>query len=122
MSYHLDLSKEGLHMSFKNWELKVLEYLWSIKPNGATSKEVWDNVLQSMGEPISRASVINFLQDMAEKGVLTEEKRTGRGGYHGVYYHKYTESEFKQHIAEYVIRKLLKEFPGETQKVIQITR
>ena len=109
-------------MFFKDWELKVLKFLWSIKPSGATSKEVLDNVLQSMGEPISRASIINFLQDMAEKGVLIEERRTGKGGYHGVYYQKYTESEFKQHIAEYVIRKLLKEFPGETQKVIEVSR
>ena len=51
MSYQLDLGKEGLSMSFKDWEFKVLEYLWSIKPEGATSKQVLDNVLQSRREP-----------------------------------------------------------------------
>ena len=69
-------------------------------------------------QPISRASVIKFLQDMTKKGILLEEMRTGRGGYHGVYYQKYTESEFKQYIAMHFIRKLLKEFPSETRKVI----
>ena len=58
---------------------------------------------------------------MAEKGVLTEEKKSGKGGYHGIYYHKYSETEYKQHLAEHFIRKLLKEFPEETRKAIETT-
>jgi len=108
-------------MFFKGWQLKVLEYLWSIQPSGANSKEVWSHLQETMPEPMSRASVIYFLQDMAEKGVLTEERKTGKGGYHGVYSHKYSEAEFKQYIAEYVIRKLLNEFPVETRKAIDTT-
>ena len=50
-----------------------------------------------------------------------EERSTGKGGYHGVYYQKYVESEFKQCMTEHFIRKLLKEFPGETKKVIDDT-
>ena len=45
----------------KEWELRVLEYLWSIYPSGASSREVWSHLQQTMSEPISRASVINFL-------------------------------------------------------------
>jgi hypothetical protein len=43
---------------------------------------------------------------MAEKGILMEERRTGKGGYHGVHYQKYIESEFKQCKADHFIRKL----------------
>ena len=79
---------------------------------------MWDSVIQSMGEPISRASVIKFFQGITEKDILEEERRTGKGGYHGVYYQKYTESEFKQYLAMHFIRKLLKELPSETGKII----
>jgi hypothetical protein len=66
--------------------------------------------------------MINFLQYMAEKDVLTQELKTGKGGHHGIYYHKYNEQEFKQYLAEHIIRKLLQEFPEETRKTITITQ
>ena len=118
MSFQLDLSQSGFSTFFKDWQFKVLTHLWGIQPSGANSREVWSNLQKTMGEPISRASVINFLTDMAEKGVLIEEKKSGKGGYHGIYYQKYTESEFKQHLAEHFSRKLLKDFPNETRNVI----
>jgi predicted transcriptional regulator len=105
-------------MFFKDWQLKVLTYLWNIQSSGANSREVWSTLQNTMGEPISRASVINFLTDMAEKGVLNEEKKSGKGGYHGIYSHKYSESKFKQYLADHFIRKLLNEFPNETRNVI----
>jgi len=119
--FELDTGEKGLPMFFKGWQLKVLEYLWSIQPSGANSREVWSHLQETMPEPVSRASVINFLQDMAEKGVLTQELKTGKGGHRGIYYHKYNETEFKQYIAEYIIRKLLNEFPVETQKALEVT-
>jgi len=121
MSYQLDTSQENLPMFFKDLELRVLEYLWSIQPSGANSREVWSHLQQTMSDPVSRASVIIFLQGMAEKGVLTEEKKSGKGGYHGIYYQKYSEKEFKQYMAEHFIRKLLKEFPEETRKAIEVS-
>ena len=109
-------------MFFRDWQIRILGYLWGTQLNGTTSGMVWSHLEDTMDEPVSRAPVINYLKDMAENGVLREDKEPGKGGYHGVYYQKYTESEFKQHIAEYVIRKLLKEFPGETHKIIEVTR
>jgi len=119
--FELDAREKGLPMFFKGWQLKVLEYLWGIQPSGANSREVWSHLQNTMPEPVSRASVINFLQDMSEKGVLTQELKTGKGGHQGIYYHKYNEQAFKQYIAEYVIRKLLKEFPKETRKALEAT-
>jgi len=120
--FELDTGEKGLPMFFKGWQLKVLEYLWGIQPSGANSREVWSHLQKAMPEPVSRASVIYFLQDMAERGVLTQELKTGKGGHHGIYSHKYSEKEFKQYIAEYVIRKLLMEFPVETRKAIENTQ
>ena len=118
MSYQLDTGQENLPMFFKDWELRVLKYLWDIQPSGAKSKDAWNHLQQTMSEPVSRASVINFLKEMAEKGVLREDMEPGKGGYHGVYYSMFSESEFKRHLAEHFIRKLLEEYPSEARKVI----
>ena len=120
--FELDTGEKGLSMFFKGWQLKVFKYLWSIQPSGANSREVWSHIQETMPEPMSRASVINFLQDMAEKGVLNQELKTGKGGHHGIYYHKYSESEFKQYLAEHIISKLLQEFPDEARKAITTTQ
>ena len=122
IGFELDTSQSGLGMFFRDWQIRILGYLWGTQLNGTTSGMVWSHLQETMDEPVSKASVINYLKDMAENGVLREDKEPGKGGYYGVYYQKYTESEFKQHIAEYVIRKLLKEFPGETHKIIEVTR
>ena len=50
--------------------------------------------------------------------MLREDQEPGKGGYHGIYFQKYTESEFKQYLAEHIIRKLLEEYPVETRKVL----
>lgn len=106
-------------MFFKPWEFRIMSYLWGIKPSGANSRAVWIHNHQTMAEPISRTSVIKFLKLMAEKGVLTVEEKSGKGGYQGIYYQKYTEPEFRQYIAKHFITKLLKEFPEKTRKVIE---
>lgn len=118
MGFELDTSQSGLDMFFRDWQIRILGYLWGTQLNGATSGMVWDHLQETMVEPMSRASVINYLKDMAENGVLREDKEPGRGGYHGVYYPNYSESEFKQYLAEYIIRKLLEEYPVETGKVL----
>ena len=51
---------------------------------------------------------------------IRARRRTGKGGYYGVYYQKY--SEFKQYLAEHIIRKLLEEYPVETRKVVSEAR
>jgi len=61
MSFKLNTGRENLPMFFKDWELRVLEYLWSVQPSGAKSKDVWSHLQRTMPEPVSRASVINFL-------------------------------------------------------------
>ena len=118
MSFELAASQSGLNMFLKEWQIDILNYLWSIQPSGATSAMVWGHLKDSMSEPMSRASVINFLKDMAAKGVLREDEKPGKGGYHGVYYPSFSEPEFKRHLAEHFIRRLMEEYPEETRKVL----
>ena len=67
-------------------------------------------------------SVINFLNEMVEEGVLEYEERSGKGGYHIVYQPKLDEGGFKKAIAESVISSLMRDFPEETNEVLKNIR
>jgi hypothetical protein len=70
------------------------------------------------GKSISRASIINFLNDMVDEGVLDYVEESGKGGYHRVYSAKLDEVGFKRSLAESFVSSLMKDFPEETKKVI----
>jgi len=120
MPLQLDTSKKNLEMFFKDWQVEALRYLWRIQPEGANSRTVWINVNDIIQGSISRASMINHLNAMVDEGLLTYTETTGKGGHHRVYYTKYGEAEFKQHLAGLIITKLIKEYPQETLKALQI--
>jgi predicted transcriptional regulator len=56
---------------------------------------------------------------MREAGVLKGEERTGKGGYHWIYSPAMNEVEFKQFIAETILKNLMRNFPEETRQVIE---
>ncbi len=68
-------------------------------------------------DTISRASVINFLEDMREMGVISGEDKTGKGGHHWVYYPGLDEDGFKRFIVEKMVVSLMESFPAETRAV-----
>jgi len=107
-------------MFFKKWQAESLRYLWKIHPEGAYSRVVHENVNKNLKDGISRTSIINYLNAMVDEGLLTYTETTGKGGRQRVYSTKYGETEFKQHIAGLIIGKLLKEYPQETRKALQI--
>ncbi|MHA1409729.1 MAG: hypothetical protein ACTSQY_05405 [Candidatus Odinarchaeia archaeon] len=106
-------------MFFKDWQVEALRYLWSIQPKGANSRAVWENVNDRLQSSISRASIINYLNDMVDEELLTYTERTGKGGHHRVYRIAFNEEEFKAHIAGRMISKLLREYPRETKKAVE---
>jgi len=120
MPLSLDSEKQGLAMFFKDWQGESLRYLWSIQPEGANSRAVWLNVNESLEGSISRASIINYLNDMVDEELLTYTETTGKGGHHRVYRIEFDEQEFKAHIAGRIISKLLREYPKETKKALQL--
>ena len=67
---------------------------------------MWERVNQRRGKPISRASIINFLKDMRENGILQRLDETGKGGHRTRYSPSMNEQELKQHLVEVVKKKL----------------
>jgi len=121
MPLKIDTSEEDLRMILKDYQELALRYLWRLDGEGASSRDVWVQVnkdLKGMGS-ISRASIINFLDSMADEGILTFTETTGKGGYRRIYSMKYDEAGFKEHIARVVIRNLLRDFPEETRKALK---
>lgn len=93
----IDLSQEGLALVLKDYQGMAMKLLW----NGSqySSREVWEHVNNVLGsgvgrKTISRASVINFLNAMVDKGVLGFTEITGKGGYRRIYEAMKTEKEF----------------------------
>ena len=119
VNLEIDTSQQGLRMVLKDWEEEVLKVFWDDSQKEYTSKLVWDRVNQGLGlGSISRASIINFLEDMASLGVLNRTETTGKGGHRGVYSSKMDESGFKKFIVERAIEALVRNFPEETRLVI----
>ncbi len=98
-----------------------MKYLWAYPDVGRSSKEVWDAVNDALpgGKSISRASIINSMNDLVDDGVVSFHEITGKGGHRRIYKAVHDESGFKQYIAETVLRKLLHDFPEETRMALQ---
>jgi len=111
---------KGLTKVFKDYQEEVVKFIWEIGDQGAISKEVWIRVNERLvGKTISRASIINFLNAMADKGAPDYHEETGKGGYHRVYKPKLDEASFKKHVAQVMISSLMEDFPDETKAVIK---
>jgi predicted transcriptional regulator len=114
-----DTSQTGLNTILKDWQLKVMQVVWN-SPEGANSRAVHQKVNEMLtGETISRASVINFLEEWRERGVFSGKEQTGKGGYHWVYYPKMDEMGFIRYIVETIIDSLVKNYPDETKETIK---
>ena len=105
MDLKMDLTQDGLSMFFKDYELEALKILWRSNP-GLLSREVWEQVNQHPQINISRASIINFLNNMVELGILNTSSETGKGGHRSRYSPKYDEDQTKQYLADAVKFKL----------------
>jgi predicted transcriptional regulator len=121
MTLKFDPSSEGLSKVLKDYQEEVLRYVWEKGDDGVISREAWQHVNKQFNgdKTISRASIINFLNDMVDEGVLDYDEQTGKGGYHRVYKPKLDESSFKKYLAMTVLESLMKDFPHETREAIK---
>jgi hypothetical protein len=109
----------GLRVVLREYEEFALRALWESK-QGLNSRQVWERVSKQLTpETISRASIINYLEDMREGGILNGVQETGKGGYHWVYTPAMDESGFKKYVAETLIGCLMRDFPDETKNVVK---
>ena len=109
-----DTSEDGLLALFKPYQAALLEHIWELNNPGRvgiTSNQAYE-FLKDHPDSKSRASIINSLNEMVEEGILTYEERTGKGGYHRVYYPKMNRKRFAQYVVETITRKLSEIFPS----------
>lgn len=81
-------------MFFKDYQVKTLKALWKSN-EGMSSRDVWVAVGP---DSISRASVINFLNDCLENDLLEADYITGKGGHRGIYKPKRNEADTKEYL------------------------
>ena len=108
-----DTTEKGLLTLFKPYQAALLEHIWELNNpsrTGITSGQAHE-FLQDHPDKKSRASVIFFLNDMVEEGVLSYEEKTGKGGYHRVYYPNMNREQFAQYVVETITEKLKEVFP-----------
>jgi len=125
MGFVFDSTKKGLETVFRGYQMIAIRLLWERGKEGIISKDVWlhvNKILLESGKSISRASIINYLNDMVEQGILRYTERSGKGGFHRVYTPVHDESGFKEFLVKQLIEKLLEEFPDETNKAISKIR
>ena len=115
----LNIKNNGLEALFKPWQVPLIHELF--KRGSMNSGKAWtflveQNVMaKSKPRPISRASVINFLNDMVDNDLLDFSLKTGKGGHHRVYKMIFTREEFAHEIIEKFIRKIIEVFPEESK-------
>ena len=98
----MDLTREGLLMFFKGYQVKALEALWG-NNDGMSSRDVWDAVGV---DSISRATIINFLYAGVENDLLSVEYVTGKGGHRGIYKPRRSKGETKEYLKQVFKQKL----------------
>jgi hypothetical protein len=87
-------------------------HIWELNERESvplTSGQLY-NWLQDHPDSKSRASVIFFLNDMVDEGVLDFEDRTGKGGHHKAYYPVMNREQFGQYVVDTITKKLSEDF------------
>ena len=122
-----DSSKNGLETLFKPYQVALLERIWGLNEGeGITSGEAHNHLsdagvkMAGTGRPPSRATVIYFLNDLSEEGVLGYHEKTGKGGYPRVYYPKMNKEQFGWHVYSTLTGKCREIFPWRTEAVIDL--
>ena len=116
--------ENGLETVWKEYQVVVMQYLWALEEDeeGAGSGKCWEHtnlVLKESEKSISRASIIFFLNDMVDEGVLKYFERTGKGGHHRVYSPAFDEAGFKEFLAGKIISRLFEVWPEATREAIE---
>ena len=117
----VDTSKQGLSKVLRKYQELALRYVWEIGDRGVNSRLVYFAVNEELPSErsISRASIIFFLNDMVDEGVLGFRDATGKGGHHRVYYPLMDESEYIKQIVYTCITSLIADFREETTLVLE---
>lgn len=111
----LDMSRDGLEKVLRDYQIKVLEVIWRNPDKGLTSREIYEHVNKVLkSRSVSRASIINFLNEMCDYDVIKYEVESCKGGARRKYFQKLDEEGFKRFIVKRVLESFMKDFPEQT--------
>ena len=85
-----DPNQKGLLTILNPWQIDLLDTIW----NNPTEKFTTAELHKRNSHQISRASVINFCQDMAKEGYIGQTITDGKGGKRGLYFSNLARDEF----------------------------
>jgi len=116
-TFLLDPTEEGLRKIHRDYEVLALHAVWN-SSGGILSREIWNEVRKQMENPVSRSTIIKFLQEATDRGIIRYDLETCKGGHRRRYYTEMNEEEYREHIVRVVLESLLDDFP-ETKEVVQ---
>lgn len=114
----LRTDKKGKWAIFKPYEYKLLQILHRQKGSAMTTGEAHE-MLETEKITISRASVIQKLQEWAEDGLIETANETAKGGVRAKYTMNKTQREIQQHIASRFVDKLNEALPNVLVTVLK---
>jgi hypothetical protein len=108
----IDLTKDGLAMIFRDYQVLMLKYLWRDTGLEASTRKLWTEVNKDL-EPkgvnrpgASRASIINTGRRFAEEGLWDFHEVAAKGGHHRVYRAIMSEEDLWKAVRKLVTKKL----------------
>lgn len=120
MAIMIDPSKVGLEKVLRNYQIEALKIIWNSSNKRLSSREVFQRVNENLkNRVISRASIINFLNDMCEEKILKYEEEACKGGIRRRYYARLNEEQFKKYVVKTVFDSLAKDFPEQTVEAVR---
>jgi predicted transcriptional regulator len=94
----------GLKTLFREWQITTLKLLWESPHTRFSTKDVWTHVKDHAEIGVSRATVYHFLDNVADKGIISFDMASGRGGMRVLFYSKLTEMAFRKLISENLVQ------------------
>lgn len=124
-----DTSETGWRTILRDYCADLLEKFiseWgSPEPFEMISREAFDyenELLKPYGRTISRASVINGLNDMVGMGLLTYRETTGKGGYHRIYRLAKPPQELEIYVVTNILQRVKDTWPEVYLEVVDVVQ
>lgn len=122
---NFDTKEEGLRTVVKDYQEMAIRLVWK-RGGNVSSRDAWMEINKMYlknpspdRESISRASLINFLNDAVKEGYLSYSEATGKGGHRGLYSSGIGEEGFKRLVVNRIVSKLLEIWPEITGEEIK---
>jgi predicted transcriptional regulator len=117
----IDPTKKGFEKVLRVYQIEAMRHVWKNAEEGVTSRQVYNhvNTVLDGSNKISRASIINFLNQMSDEGILNYTEETCKGGTRRKYTPALDETAFQRYIVKSVFDSLMKDFPNQTLEALK---